>query len=111
MFKLHWLYDKGAAKNCSVYFPFMLPSDFVSKIVDFDDYSVHDDIFLTLITLHGGNILLGNVLLLPNKHSAWECLVCFDESAYVLTCNVRSFCFSYVEGPRCPNPHRMVGYI
>ena len=39
----------------------MLPSDFVSKIVDFNDYSVHDDIFLTLITLLGGDILLGIV--------------------------------------------------
>ena len=97
---MHWLHDKGAARHCSVYFSFMLPSDFVSKIVDFDGYSVHDDIFLTLITLHGGDILLGIVLHLPNKRNAWECLVCFDESAYVLTCNVWSICFAYVESPR-----------
>ena len=77
----------------------MLRSDFVSKIVDFDDYSVHDDIFLTLITLHDGNILFGIVLLLPNKYNAWECLVCFDESAYVLTCNVRSICFLMLRAP------------
>ena len=108
---MHWLYIKGAAKNCFVYFPFMFPSDFVSTIVDFDDYSVHDDIFVTLITLVGGYIFLGIVLLLPNKHNAWECLVCFDESAYVLTCNVWSICFAYVDGPQCLNPHRMVGYI
>lgn len=111
MFKMHWLHDKGVARHCSVYFSFMLPSDFVSKMVDFDDYSIHDDIFLTLITLLGGDILLGIVWLLPSKRNEGKFLVCFDESAYVLTCNVWSICFAYIEGPQCPNSHRMVGYI
>lgn len=61
--------------------------------------------------LRGEAIRLCNVWLLPEKRNAWECLVRFDESAYVVTCNVRSVCFAYVEGPRFSNPHRMVGYI
>lgn len=60
-----------------------------------------------LITLRGEAIRLCNVWLLPEKRNAWECLVCFDESAYVVTCNVRSVCFAYVEGPRFSNPHRI----
>ena len=43
-----------------------------------------------VLTLLGGAIRLHLVWLLPNKRNLWECLVCFDESAYVITCNVRS---------------------
>ena len=51
---------KELPKDCFVYFPFLCSLQiFVSKIVDFDDYSVHDDIFVTLITLVGGDIFLG----------------------------------------------------
>ena len=45
------------------------------------------------------------------SRNALGCLVCLDESSYVVTCKVRCVCFVNVEGPRFPNPHRMVGYI
>ena len=61
--------------------------------------------------LLGGAICLRIFWLLPNKNNVWECSVCFDESVYVVTCYVWSVCFAYDEGPWCPNPHRMVGYI
>ena len=64
-----------------------------------------------VIKLFVGAIRLCIVWLLPEKRNAWECLVYFIESAYVVTCNVRSVCFAYVEGSRFPNPHRMVEYI
>lgn len=64
-----------------------------------------------VIKLFVGAIRLCIVWLLPEKRNAWECLVYFIESAYVVTCNVRSVFFAYVEGSRFPNPHRMVEYI